>query len=131
MKWIPSFVLELMRPRLSRAFRAAAWHPDTDPALMDYEEAATRGNSLLMMKSLILQSAQPDPAGFAALTLPVEVIAGDADRLTPVASAEALVQALPNATLHVIDRAGHQMMLEQPADTNRLIFEVIGRAAPG
>jgi pimeloyl-ACP methyl ester carboxylesterase len=48
------------------------------------------------------------------LTLPVLVVVGDEDVLTPPAESEAMAAALPNATLVRIAAAGHLSNLEQP-----------------
>jgi pimeloyl-ACP methyl ester carboxylesterase len=128
MAYLPAFVLEWLRPRLAEGFRRLAWHPDCDPALIDYEEAATQRNSLFMMKALTTQAAILDPARLAALALPVTILAGEADRLTPPSGAELLAAALPQAELQVIARSGHQIMLEQPAAVLRVLDTMIGAA---
>jgi pimeloyl-[acyl-carrier protein] methyl ester esterase len=45
---------------------------------------------------------------------PVRLLHGGADRLIPVAAAEALAAALPDADLTVWDEAGHAPHLTQP-----------------
>jgi pimeloyl-ACP methyl ester carboxylesterase len=124
-RWAPAFVLELIRPQLSSRFRALAWHPETDPALIRAEERLTAGNSLFMMRALIQQSVTPDLAALAATTTRFLVLTGDHDQLTPPAAGQELAQHLPNATFRVIDRSGHQAMLEQPDAVNAAILEVI------
>lgn len=49
-----------------------------------------------------------------AITLPVAVIAGSDDQAVPFAAVEAMVRALPNATLSVIPDAAHFSVLEAP-----------------
>jgi abhydrolase domain-containing protein 8 len=55
-----------------------------------------------------------DRPGLSSLRLPVALVAGDADRLTPPACSEQLARTLPNATLAVLPRCGHQIPLERP-----------------
>ena len=50
----------------------------------------------------------------AALGLPLAVLAGDRDGLTPAEGARRLAEALPGATLQVLERTGHQILLERP-----------------
>jgi pimeloyl-ACP methyl ester carboxylesterase len=51
----------------------------------------------------------------AALSaVPVEILAGTQDRLTPVAHARRLAEALPGARLHVEPRTGHLLHAEHP-----------------
>ena len=54
--------------------------------------------------------------GLAALTrVPVEVLVGAQDRLTPVRHSEQLSAALPGAVLHVEPGCGHMLPQERPA----------------
>ncbi|MHA6759085.1 alpha/beta fold hydrolase [Streptacidiphilus sp. PAMC 29251] len=46
--------------------------------------------------------------------LPVEVVVGTLDRLTPVAHSRRLVQELPDARLRVEPGCGHMLLLERP-----------------
>lgn len=46
--------------------------------------------------------------------VPVTVLAGDTDRLTPLAHAEAIAAALPHARLDVVPGAGHMLPFEHP-----------------
>ncbi len=107
-------LLHLMRPWLSRGFKMLAWSPKADPALVAYEQRATRRNKLSMMKALVTQAARVDAHTLASLTLPITIIAGADDRLTPPQGAQALADQLPRAELLVWDGVGHQLMLEKP-----------------
>jgi pimeloyl-ACP methyl ester carboxylesterase len=49
---------------------------------------------------------------------PASVIVGQHDRVTPPATAVELVGVLPDATLVVVEHAGHMAMLERPAEVN-------------
>lgn len=60
--------------------------------------------------------------------VPVLIVTGDKDQIIPVAKAEAMSTAIPNATLKVIANAAHMTMLEQPAATTAAIDEFL-RAA--
>ncbi len=66
-----------------------------------------------------------NPAAFGVLDVSIRILAGDADRLTPPPGAEELARRLPNATFHLVERSGHQIMLEQPDATNRALFDLI------
>jgi pimeloyl-ACP methyl ester carboxylesterase len=50
--------------------------------------------------------------------VPAIVIVGQHDRVTPPATAVELVGILPDATLVVVEHAGHMAMLERPAEVN-------------
>ena len=111
---LPGPALELLRPLAGRMFRNRAWHPGTDRALIAAQRAQTAGNSLSMISALLTQAAPIERAELAALTLPVAILAGEADRLVPRDAAATIAAALPDASLDTIPRAGHQIMLERP-----------------
>ncbi|MDT0277893.1 alpha/beta fold hydrolase [Blastococcus goldschmidtiae] len=59
-----------------------------------------------------------------ALTgVPVEVLVGDSDKLTPQRHSRQLAEALPGAALHVAERTGHMLIQERP----RLVADAIER----
>ncbi|GAB2684241.1 alpha/beta hydrolase [Mucilaginibacter koreensis] len=55
------------------------------------------------------------------INIPVDLIWGKNDKITPPDVAEEFKQLLPNADLHWIDQCGHAAMMEQPAEFNRLL----------
>lgn len=61
------------------------------------------------------------------LTMPTTVAVGEFDEATPVAASQALVSAIPGATLHVIPDAAHIPLLEKADAVNRLLDAAISR----
>lgn len=62
--------------------------------------------------------------GLAALTrVPVEVLVGTEDKLTPVRHSRQLASVLPDATLHIEPRCGHMLPQERP----QLVAEALRR----
>jgi abhydrolase domain-containing protein 8 len=64
---------------------------------------------------------------------PVHMLAGENDGLVPVASLERLAALLPHATLQIVPRCGHQIMMEAPDVTNQAIEDAlaeVGRERP-
>jgi pimeloyl-ACP methyl ester carboxylesterase len=59
----------------------------------------------------------------ALARVPVEILVGDTDKLTPQRHSEQLAQALPDAELHVVPRTGHMMTQERP----QLVADAIDR----
>jgi pimeloyl-ACP methyl ester carboxylesterase len=60
----------------------------------------------------------------AALSrVPVEILVGETDKLTPQRHSRRLVEALPDATLHVVPRTAHMLPQERP----RLVTDAIER----
>ena len=58
------------------------------------------------------------PAG-----LPIQVIVGEADVITPPATCREIAAACSAATMHVISGAGHAVYLEEPQQFNRLLAD--------
>ena len=109
---LPVWALELIRPLLAKGFRQAAWHPQTDRALLDYEESLSNNNSLLVYRALLSQGRWI-PEDIGPLGVPLRILAGEADRLTPTAGARALFERLQGDQFEVLENAGHQIMLER------------------
>ncbi|WP_409332642.1 alpha/beta fold hydrolase [Trujillonella humicola] len=64
----------------------------------------------------------------AALSrVPVEVLVGDNDKLTPVRHSRQLAEALPGAALHVEPRTGHMLLQER----TRLVVDALDRLLAG
>ena len=55
------------------------------------------------------------------ISLPSLILVGQQDLMTPVKYSEYLHEKLPNSTLHVIENAGHSVMLEQHRQFNEYI----------
>lgn len=125
---LPTWLLKLLRPILAKDFRARAWHPLADPALIEYEEGLAQRNRLDVFKALMNSASWPEPEALAGLDLPVQVVSGDSDGLTPASGGEALARELPRAQFQVLAQCGHQLMLERPAQVleafERLLREV-------
>ncbi|MEE9415317.1 MAG: alpha/beta hydrolase [Acidimicrobiales bacterium] len=61
----------------------------------------------------------------AEITQPTLVLVGSLDTETPLAYAEELAGEMPNASLDVIDGAGHLTPIERPDEFNRLLREFL------
>ncbi|MFF4005994.1 alpha/beta fold hydrolase [Streptomyces sp. NPDC001717] len=59
--------------------------------------------------------------------LPVIVMAGDKDMITPAAHSTAIKEALPGAELVLLESTGHLMMLERPETVTLLLMELLAR----
>ena len=59
----------------------------------------------------------------ALRSVPVEILVGDSDKLTPERHSRQLAEALPDAQLQVVERTGHMLPQERP----QLVAEAIGR----
>ncbi len=61
--------------------------------------------------------------------VPVLVMVGQRDLITPVAHAEALVSAIPGAEMVVIANAGHLLILERPREVSEHLMKLFARLA--
>jgi len=55
--------------------------------------------------------------------VPVEILVGDSDKLTPQRHSRQLAEALPDARLQIVPRTGHMLLQEHP----ELVVEALGR----
>ena len=101
------------------------WIRDGCPAVDEETEISDR-NSLYVFKAMWRQRLRLDLAALRSLTLPVQVLAGEFDRLTPPAGAARLARSLRHCDLSVLPRCGHQIPLEQP---RAVIDAVLARGA--
>ncbi|MCR4403736.1 MAG: alpha/beta hydrolase [Candidatus Acetothermia bacterium] len=62
--------------------------------------------------------------------MPALIVCGSADRLTPPRYSEYLRDHIPNATLRIIEGAGHMVMLEQPDELSRVLREFLAGLSP-
>ncbi len=71
--------------------------------------------------------AYKDAASAAArVKKPALVLAGDADRMTPIEGAQALADMLPQGVFSIINEAGHMPSMEKPLETSREIKGFLG-----
>ncbi|MBB2909959.1 pimeloyl-ACP methyl ester carboxylesterase [Streptosporangium becharense] len=115
------------------------------PALVGRTTAQRRAMVFGRVRGLV-QSAPPGAVAWAqramaarpdsfdtlrGLKVPVLVIVGEEDELTPPAVAEAMVEAVPDGRLAVIGKAGHLSAVEQPEAFNRAVSGFIAELAAG
>lgn len=110
----------LVRPTVGRG---AGRDPlDTTRELFVACPPAVRVALLRAMQAMDLRHAL---VGFAG---PVHIVAGAADRLTPLPLARQMAAAWPTATLQVLARRGHMLPLEAP---DEVAATIAGLARPG
>jgi len=85
--------------------------------------------ALVTAQETIRDRADSRPT-LAAIDVPVLVLVGDEDRLTPPADAEAMVAALPHARSTHIPGAGHLVPLERPDAVAAELLAFLKEVAP-
>lgn len=108
--------------------------PAASPAVIDQlieSMAALHTDSYI--KAIEATTHYERVADLARVTVPVQLIVGEDDRLTPPALSESMAAQLPEARLDVLEKAGHLTNLERPEAFNailrRFLLEVRDRAA--
>jgi pimeloyl-ACP methyl ester carboxylesterase len=75
----------------------------------------TRGGFLTAMSSMDLSK------GIASIAMPVSILVGSHDQLTPLKGAQKMVSLIPGAQLEVVPDAGHMLTYEAPDLVARFI----------
>jgi pimeloyl-ACP methyl ester carboxylesterase len=65
-------------------------------------------------------------ADLARITLPTLVIAGSEDKMTPPKYGRYLAETIPHAQFHLLEGAGHMMMIEKPGETAAAVERFLG-----
>jgi pimeloyl-ACP methyl ester carboxylesterase len=76
-------------------------------------------------------SRSSDFANFGTLRMPVLLVWGDADTITPLWQGEELRRLIPGSTLSPIEGAGHIPHLESPAAVQKALGEFLGTTLRG
>lgn len=63
------------------------------------------------------------------ITIPVGLIWGKNDKITPPEVANEFQQLLPDSSLYWIDQCGHAAMMEQPEEFNKLLKEFLDKVS--
>jgi pimeloyl-ACP methyl ester carboxylesterase len=123
----PGFVADLLPAILAPTTRAE--RPDV---VLRVREMAMRAEPSSVIATLRALRDRPDARpGLASIAVPVQVIVGADDALTPVAAARAMADAIPagRASVHVIPRAGHLANLEEPEAFRETVASFVARVS--
>jgi 3-oxoadipate enol-lactonase len=115
-------VVDAMLPRLF-AKMTREQHPERVEPMKDVmSQTSPRG----IAGALRGMAARPDRrADLPKIVVPALVLVGAEDVITPVAESKSMAEALPNARLEVISRAGHLAPYENPSDANAAILRFL------
>jgi len=123
-----------VRPPLTRSVLKAFLGPTTFTTRPDVVafvrravEAVDIGSAAWAVRSVV--PARPDQRSlFANICTPVLVVAGTEDATFPLPETIAMVQAIPDAAVAVLEGVAHLAGLENPPLVNKLIEEFVFRA---
>jgi pimeloyl-ACP methyl ester carboxylesterase len=103
--------------------------PSVSPAVVDFLERIIRATRVGVVAAFYLALLRHDErAALGTLgKVPVTVIAGESDRLVPLARSRELAEQIPGAELVGVPGAGHAVILERPEVVNRAISDLVAR----
>lgn len=105
---------------------------NVDPATVEYLTAMIAATRIEVIADFYPAVMSHDKLGAVPVLagLPVVIMCGDHDLLTPLAHSQELARLLPDATLVVVVDSGHVAQLEHPAVVNEALTELIERVQP-
>lgn len=134
-----STLIERGRARLTDAswifVRRLAFGPDTDPALVEFMAQMIGETPVDVVAEFFPTLTSHDKlAALDVLTgLPVVIVCGEDDLITPVEHSRAIADRLPDADFVLVPDAGHQALMERPDLVNppllRLVRDALDRPA--
>ncbi|MCU1691796.1 MAG: hydrolase or acyltransferase (alpha/beta hydrolase superfamily)-like protein [Frankiales bacterium] len=113
------------------ARRGAFGTTDVSPSLVEFVEQMAANTPVDVMADFFDTFLSHDKlhALGALLEVPVLVLVGSKDLMTPVAHSRAIADALPEAQLVVVEGCGHMVNLERPSLVDLHLRSLIARAA--
>lgn len=109
-----------------------AWSPEAPPTLTQLgKEALLKTGAAVLLRDFVACDNFDVMERLEDIQAPTLVVAGTVDQLTPLKYAHFLAQRIPAARLAVIEKAGHMVMLERPAEVGKAVqgfLEEIGAA---
>ncbi len=105
--------------------------PDVPGPMVDYLDEMITGTPVEVIAEFTpALFAHDQTAAVPALVgTPTVIVAGDRDRLTPVARSRAIADLLPDAEFVIAEGSGHMAMMEDPTTTNDALRRLLKRAA--
>jgi pimeloyl-ACP methyl ester carboxylesterase len=110
--------------------RYISFAPDAPPSLVDFMEQLVLGTSIEVMSEFFDTFLSHDKlkALDVLRDIPVLILCGENDVLTPLAHSEVMAQALPHADLQVVPGANHMAILDRYPVVNRALRGLFARA---
>jgi pimeloyl-ACP methyl ester carboxylesterase len=120
-------------PRHQRIVRDLLYGPDATDEMVLAGAEIMHASSLRAFLEFMPALEQHDKREeLAALNrVPVEILVGDRDKLTPQRHSKHLAEVLPEAALHVVERTGHMLPQERPRLVADAVARLVAAAVPG
>jgi pimeloyl-ACP methyl ester carboxylesterase len=101
-------------PRLTKLNQHPSTQNDATILALRDHIAAEYGADKFVAHSRALMVRPDRHDVLARLDIPVQLIVGREDLVTPLTASQAMLHAQPRAQLHIIEEAGHMVVLEKP-----------------
>lgn len=103
---------------------------DVDPAVARFAERLIESTPIDVVAEFYPAFTEHDESGalHAFRDLPVLILAGEKDLVTPSSHSEAIADVLPDAELILVPDAGHLVMLEHPETVTDRLADLLVRA---
>jgi pimeloyl-ACP methyl ester carboxylesterase len=104
--------------------------PGTDVAALTAERMEAIGDGggyINAARAMAAMQGSPLTPRLAEIRCPVDVIGGENDMFCPRKAADIILEALPDATYHEIEGAGHLMSIDRPEAYAAAIMEALAR----
>jgi pimeloyl-ACP methyl ester carboxylesterase len=102
---------------------------DVDPAVARFAERMIESTPIDVVAEFYPAFSEHDKTAALGVfgQVPVLVLAGDGDLVTPLGHSEVIAGQLPEAELVVVPRAGHLLMLEHPEVVTERLSDLLAR----
>ncbi|MER5633591.1 alpha/beta fold hydrolase [Streptomyces nitrosporeus] len=102
---------------------------DVDPAVSRFAERMIESTPIDVVAEFYPAFTEHDKSGALSVLrdLPVLILAGDKDLVTPASHSEAIAGRLPDAELVIVPDAGHLVMLEHPRTVTDRLADLLVR----
>jgi len=126
MRVLPAFLEGLAAGKADPGFFRLAFAPSADPAVVESElHYFAEVSANLLFHDFTACNEFDITDDLPLIELPVLVMVGDNDRLTPPKNSALLREKLPRADMVIIPDAGHFAMLEKPGQVNQAIHHFL------
>jgi pimeloyl-ACP methyl ester carboxylesterase len=123
-----------VRSLIGPILRAASYTDKrVSPSIVAFSEKMMLGTPIPTMVEFLhaLQVHDETSALPTLAKIPMLVVCGDRDLVTPAEYSQRMAEALPDSELVIVARAGHLVLLDKPASVNDGLVRLVKHASPG
>lgn len=115
----------------ARLINEYSFHPDTSKDLIRLStEAMLKLKSQTLLADLLACDSFDVTDRLSAIRLPTLIACGMLDVMTPPKFSKTLAEKIPHAQLHLLEKTGHMLMLEQPEAVGKIMKQFLDGLPP-